>query len=63
MKWLDSITNSKGREFESTPEDSEGQRSLLQSMQLQRAEHDLASEQQLNCILYATEQYSILTEA
>ena len=63
MKWLDSITNSKGREFESTPEDSEGQRSLLQSMQLQRAEHDLASEQQQNCILYATEQYSILTEA
>ena len=35
---------------------------MLQSMQLQRVKHDLATEEQ-NCILYAIEQYSILTEA
>ena len=45
MRWLDSITDS-GHEFEQTPGENEGQGnfSVLQSMESQRAGHDLVTE-------------------
>ena len=47
MKWLDSITNSKGREFEPTLEDSEGQGSLAcSSPRGHRARQDLGIERE-----------------
>ena len=52
MSWLDGITNSVGHEFEQTPGDSEGQRSLACcSPQGCRVRHNLATEQQQRCLL------------
>ena len=48
MRWLDGITNGlklNGYEFEQTPGDSEGQRSLMSVvLGLQRVGHDRAIE-------------------
>ena len=49
MRWLDGITDSiNGHESEQTLGHSRGQKSLvvLQSMRSQRADHNLATEQQ-----------------
>ena len=43
MRWLDSITNSNGYEFEQTPWRTE-ETGMLQSMGSQRVGHDLATE-------------------
>ena len=50
MRWLDNITDSNGHEFELTPGDSEGQRSLV-STGSQRVGHNLATEQQQSEIM------------
>ena len=42
-RWLDSITNSNGYEFEQTPWRTE-ETGMLQSMGSQRVGHDLATE-------------------
>ena len=47
MRWLDNITDSMDLEFEQTPGDSEGKKSL-ESTGLQRVGPELATEKQQN---------------